>query len=160
MTEAKQTTTPRGTWVLMGPDFLGDSTTFSRTQAKRETASHTCPGVAPHSTQTRHPRPWLVCSGAKKQCTPGLSQNHFLDRTSASSRKPMVVALSSSTYYNSGAPRWPRSAFMQKTLVTGWPARPQDPQLPGRFHPCLFSTLFSCQGFTTQFGLGWNLRRS
>lgn len=99
----------------MGPDFLGYSTTFSCTQAKRETASHTCPGVAPHSIQTRHPRPWLVCSGTENSALRDCPR--IIYRTSASSRKPMVVALSSNTYCNSGAPRWPRSALVQKTLT-------------------------------------------
>lgn len=79
MIEAKQTTTPRGTWVLMGPDFLysGQVRNCQEHVPRGCTPSREC--QVPHSTQTQHPRPWLVCSGTENSAPPGLSQNHLSD---------------------------------------------------------------------------------
>lgn len=157
MIEAKQTTTPRGTWVLMGPDFLysGQVRNCQAHVPRGCTPRREC--QVPHSTQTQHPRPWLVCSGTENSAPLDCPRIVYL--TSASSRKPMVVAVSNSTYSNSGAPQRPRSAFVQKTLG--------GQRGPAKTHSCLtgfihfyFFALFSCQGFTTQFRLPWNSYQS
>lgn len=128
----------------MGPDFLysGQVRNCQAHVPRGCTPRREC--QVPHSTQTQHPRPWLVCSGTENSAPLDCPRIVYL--TSASSRKPMVVALSNSTYSNSGAPQRPRSAFVQKTLG--------GQRGPAKTHSCLTGFIhfyFFCFIFLPEF---------
>lgn len=114
----KKTTTPRGTWVPMGPDFLGDSSTFSCTEARWETASHTCPEIAPRAGSVRFPI-------LPRASTPGPGLSVLVHPTiiyltsSASSRKPVGIALANiNNVLTMEIPQWHCPTSVQTTWGT------------------------------------------